>query len=93
MRRHERYDIVEDPAELTDLFGRDPVADERLERQLYNHLTKGVLLRRGLTVQRMLTQVLPPGVRLAEPQRFGDALSSSARWFVGGSHLDNRSIS
>ena len=87
--RYERYDIVEDPAELTDLFGRDPVADERLERQLYNHLTKGVLLRRGLTVQRMLTQVLPPGVRLAEPQRFGDALELvGVRWFVGGKSPD-----
>ena len=87
--RYERYDIVEDPAELTDLFGRDPVADERLERQLYNHLTKGVLLRRGLTVQRMLTQVLPPGVRMAEPQRFGDALELvGVRWFVGGKSPD-----
>ena len=83
--RYERYNIIDDPGELDDLYGLDPAADERLERQLYDHLAQGVLLRRGLTVQRMMTQVLPPGARLAKPQRFGDSLELvGVRWHIGG---------
>jgi len=87
--RYERYDIESDPKELSDVHGEDARVDEALERQLYDHLAQGVLLRRGLTVQRMMPRALPPGVRLAKPQRFGDALELvGARWFIGGKTED-----
>lgn len=83
--RYERYDTVKDPGELNDLFGQDTLLDKALEDQLYAHLAQGVLLRRGLTVQRMMAPVLPPGAALQEPQRFGEELELVGfRWFVGG---------
>jgi hypothetical protein len=87
--RYELYDLRSDPGEKTDRYVAGSARAEALEAQLYAHLAEGVLLRRGLTVQRMMARFMPPGTVLAEPQRFGDALELVGyRWSVAGKTPD-----